>query len=111
MRSLIRRASHLRGDRGSVTIEAALALAALVIVAAGMVGALSTMAAYIAAVDTAGAAARSYAIGVDFEPRAGIELDVREDSGLVVVTATADAPLGSMAATAIFPAEGAVGEY
>ena len=44
-------------DDGSVTIEAALALSSLVLVAAGIVGAIATLASYIAAVDMAGAAA------------------------------------------------------
>ena len=46
-------------DDGSVTIEAALALSSLVLVAAGIVGAIATLASYIAAVDMAGAAARA----------------------------------------------------
>lgn len=53
----------LRDDHGSVTVEAALALAALVTVAAAMIGGLATLAAYIGAVDVAGAAARAHAIG------------------------------------------------
>ena len=47
-------------DAGSVTIEAALALASLVIVAAGIVGGIATLSAHLAAVDAAGAAAVSY---------------------------------------------------
>ncbi|WP_408911799.1 hypothetical protein ACKFRJ_07380 [Corynebacterium kefirresidentii] len=61
-------------DDGSVTIEAALALSSLVLVAAGIVGAIATLASYIAAVDMAGAAARAHAIGVEYHP-------AREDAG------------------------------
>ena len=60
--------AHLTGERGSVTIEAALSLAVLVTVAAAIVAGISTMAAYVSAVDVAGAAARSHAIGVDYTP-------------------------------------------
>lgn len=93
-------------DRGSVTIEAALALTVLVIVAGGIITAVTTMAAHLAAVDIAGAAARSHAIGVDFEPaNADVTVDVTESGGLVTVTATVPATFGSRSATAVFPVE------
>ena len=47
-------------DAGSVTIEAALSLASLVIVAAGIVGGIATLSAHLAAIDAAGAAARAH---------------------------------------------------
>ena len=47
------------------TIEAALSLSALVVVAGVIVAALAAMGAYISAVDIAGAAARAHAIGLD----------------------------------------------
>ena len=47
------------------TIETALSLSALVTVAAAIVAGIATIAAYITAVDTAGAAARAHAIGVE----------------------------------------------
>ena len=53
------------------TIEAALSLSALVVVAGAIVAALATMGAYISAVDIAGAAARAHAIGLDYDPPAG----------------------------------------
>lgn len=96
----------LHDDTGSVTVEAALSLSVLVTVAAAVVGGVATMAAYIAAVDTAGAAARSHAIGVDFAPpRDGVVVEVSEAEGMVTVTATVKAPLRSMSASAVYPVE------
>lgn len=94
----------LRGDRGSVTIEAALALASLVIVSAGIVGAIATLAAQVAAVDAAGAAARAHAIGLSYEPPRG-SVQVQTSAGLVTVTAQVPAVFGTMSAEAIFPVE------
>lgn len=93
-------------DRGSVTIEAALSLSVLIIVAAAIVGAMATMAAYISAVDIAGAAARAYAIGVEYQPpRSDISVSVGESAGLVTVTASVPGVIGTMSADAAFPAE------
>ncbi|MGD7002148.1 hypothetical protein [Corynebacterium halotolerans] len=91
-------------DRGSVTVEAALALTSLVIVCAGMVAAIATLAAQVAAVDAAGAAARSHAIGVIYHPPRG---DIRLSTSAGLVTATAEVPgvVGTMRATAVFPVE------
>lgn len=98
--------SRIGNDAGSVTVEAALALSSLVIVAAGIIGGISTMAAHIAAVDTAGAAARSHAVGVPYEPGdADITVEVRESGGLITAEATASAVFMDMSATAIYPAE------
>ncbi|MDY5784956.1 MULTISPECIES: hypothetical protein [unclassified Corynebacterium] len=94
----------LRDDTGSVTVEAALSLTVLVTVAAAIVGAIATMAAYIAAVDIAGAAARSHAIGVDFDPPRG-SVSVSEAAGQVTVTATVPGPVVEVRATAIYPVE------
>lgn len=91
-------------DRGSVTVEAALSLAVLVTLAAAIVAGIATLAAYISAVDIAGAAARSHAIGVDFTPGRGT-VEVHESAGLVHVTAVVDAPLTPMSARATFPVE------
>ncbi|QPK83406.1 hypothetical protein G7Y29_00840 [Corynebacterium qintianiae] len=91
-------------DRGSVTVEAALSLAVLVTVAAAIVAGIATMAAYISAVDIAGAAARSHAIGVDFTPARG-SVRVSETGGMVEVTAVVPAPISPMTATASFPVE------
>lgn len=96
----------LGNDRGSVTIEAALSLAVLVTVAAAIVAGISTMAAYISAVDIAGAAARSHAIGVPYEaPRSGASVSVAEESGIVRVTVEVPAAVRTMRATAAYPVE------
>ncbi|KKO80510.1 hypothetical protein WU87_04940 [Corynebacterium minutissimum] len=95
-------------DAGSVTIEAALSLFALVIVAAGIVGGIATLSAHLAAVDAAGAAARSAAIGVDYH-RDGVTVSLSESSGLITAEAAVPAPLGTMRAQAVFPAEMAAG--
>lgn len=95
---------HVLDDVGSVTIEAALALASLVIVAAGIVGGIATLSAHLAAVDAAGAAARSAAIGVDYQHE-GVTVTITESSGLVTAEAAVPAPLGTMRAQAVFPAE------
>lgn len=93
-------------DRGSVTIEAALSLSVLIIVAAAIVGAIATMAAYISAVDIAGAAARAHAIGVEYQPpRSDVSVQVGESAGLVTVTASVPGVIGTMTADAVFPAE------
>lgn len=91
-------------DRGSVTVEAALSLSALVLVCALVVGAVATMAAHVAAVDAAGAAARAHAIGVDYAPPRG-RVRVTEAAGTVTATAEIPAVLGTMRAEAVFPVE------
>ncbi|MDO4685101.1 MAG: hypothetical protein Q4A92_01015 [Corynebacterium sp.] len=92
------------GDRGSTTIEAAIGIGSLVSVAALAVAGLATLAAYISAVDIAGAAARSYAIGVDFQPTRG-EVTYTQDGTFVTATATVNGPLKPMEAHAVFPVE------
>ena len=86
------------------TVETALSLAALVVVTAAIVGGIATVAAYVAAVDLAGAAARAYAIGVDYSAPRG-EVAVSEHAGLATATASIPAPIGTMRATAVFPVE------
>ncbi|MCQ4621732.1 hypothetical protein KBX19_11005 [Corynebacterium sp. CCUG 71335] len=96
----------LVADRGSVTIEAALSLSVLVTVAAAIVAGISTMASYITAVDVAGAAARSHAIGITYTPpRDGISVTVTEDAEVVRVTAEVPATIRPMRATAVYPVE------
>ncbi|WJY64934.1 hypothetical protein CAQUA_00970 [Corynebacterium aquatimens] len=97
-------AQALVGDRGSVTIEAALALASLVIVAAAIIAGVSTMAAYLSAIDIAGAAARSHAIGVDYNPPRGAVVITQSD-GMVTATARVPSPLRTMSAHASYPVE------
>lgn len=98
-------ARGLADDRGSVTIEAAFALAALVIVTALIIGAIATVSAYIAAIDAASAAARAHAIGVDYHPPGEAEISIAEASGLVTVTAEVPAVFGTRSASAIYPVE------
>ncbi|AKE38190.1 Hypothetical Protein NG00_00177 [Corynebacterium camporealensis] len=96
----------IRDDSGSVTVEAALALSSLVILAAGIIGAIATLAAHLSAVDTAGAAARSHAIGIEYQPpREGTTVTVSDNGGLVTAEATVPAVFGEMSAHAVFPAE------
>ncbi|MFP7365074.1 hypothetical protein SFC07_04725 [Corynebacterium callunae] len=101
-----RRKAHLlwAEERGSVSIEAALALSAMVVVCALSVAALATLAAYLAATDAAGAAARAYAIGEDFEPVRG-SVHTVENAGLLTATVTIPAPFGEISAHAIYPVE------
>lgn len=94
----------MRDDAGSVSLEAAIASAALLIFTSGLIGVLATFAAYIAAIDTAGAAARSYAIGVEYEPERG-SIEIAEQGDYVSVTATMQAPFGAVNATATYPKE------
>lgn len=91
-------------DRGSVTIEAALALASLIVVAAAIIGAMATMAAKLSAVDIAGAAARAHAVGLTYDPPHGT-VAIQEQGGLITVTADVPAPLGTMSARAVRPVE------
>ncbi|QGU03594.1 hypothetical protein [Corynebacterium comes] len=86
------------------TIESALGLGSLVAVCGLIVGAIATMAAHLAAVDAAGAAARSHAIGVDYHPVRG-EVSVTESGGLATATATVPSPLGNRTHRAVFPVE------
>lgn len=91
-------------DRGSVTIEAALALSSVVLVCGLIVGAIATMAAHVAAVDVAGAAARSHAIGVDYVPPRG-EVVISQSGAMVTATARVPAVFGTRTHVAVFPVE------
>lgn len=83
-----------------MTVEAAVASAALVAFFSAMVGALAYLAAYLAAVDTAGAAARAHAVGIELvEQRERVT--VAEEGGVITVTAT----VGPATARAVFPVE------
>ncbi|WP_342318890.1 hypothetical protein [Corynebacterium mayonis] len=86
------------------TIEGALSLTVLITVTAAIISGVATMAAYISAVDIAGAAARAHAIGVDYEPPRGT-VSVGQAGGVVTVTAEVPAPLRTMSATAVYPVE------
>lgn len=91
-------------DRGAVSVEAALALSALVVVTGLIVAVLATLAAHLAAVDAAGAAARAHAIGVEFIPGRGA-LSITESGGLLTATVSVPAPFGEVSADAVFPVE------
>lgn len=86
------------------TIETALSLTVLVTVTAAIVAGIATIAAYITAVDIAGAAARASAIGVAYAPPRGT-VEVSEGAGLVTATARVPAAIGTMRAQAVFPVE------
>lgn len=86
------------------TIETALSLSALVVVTAAIVGGIATVAAYITAVDIAGAAARAHALGVEYTAPRG-DVSVTENTGLATAEASVPAPIGTMRATAVFPVE------
>ena len=86
------------------TIETALSMTVLVTVTAAIVAGVATIAAYISAVDIAGAAARSAAIGIAYEPPRG-EVVITESAGLVTATARVPAAIGTMDAQAIYPVE------
>lgn len=94
----------LKNDRGSVTIEAAIALSALVIVAAAIFAGMAALGARLSAIDIAGAAARSHAIGIDYQPPTG-EVHITINDGLVTAEAKVNSPFGAMTAQAIFPQE------
>ena len=95
----LRPVRRLRDERGSVTIEAAFALAALIIVTSLIIGAP------ISALDAASAAARAHAIGVDYQPPNSAEISVQEAAGLVTVTAEVPAVFGTRSASAVYPVE------
>ena len=95
---------QLKNDRGSVTVEAAVVLSALVIVAAAIFSGMAALGARLSAIDIAGAAARAHAIGIDYTPPVGdVTVDVRD--GIVSVTANVGSPFGSMTAHAVYPQE------
>lgn len=94
----------LSGDHGSVSVEAALALSALVVVSGLIIAAMATLAAYLAAVDGAGAAARAHAIGETFAPSRG-SVSVAEAGGLITATMSIPAAFGEVSAHAVFPLE------
>ncbi|KZM68666.1 TadE family type IV pilus minor pilin [Nocardia terpenica] len=88
------------GDRGAVTVEAAIALAALVVAVLVCLGALLAVSAQIRCVDAAREAARLAARGADTDavPAAhriappGARISVRTDGDRVVAVVSARAP-------------------
>ncbi|EEW50923.1 hypothetical protein HMPREF0290_0503 [Corynebacterium efficiens YS-314] len=91
-------------EEGSVSIEAALALSSLVVVSALIIGVLTTLALYVAAVGGAGAAARAHAIGETYHPPRGV-VSFEEHGGLVTATVSIPATVGEVSASAVFPRE------
>ncbi|WP_280397467.1 TadE family type IV pilus minor pilin [Nocardia carnea] len=91
----------LRGDRGSVTVEAAIALGALAAAVALCVGAVFAAVAQVRCVDAAREAARLAARGdrAAAVPTArrvapdGADISLRDEGNRVVAVVTADAPL------------------
>jgi hypothetical protein len=100
-RSTIRWYSSRGGDRGAVTVEAAVALAALVAVLVMCVGGLLAAATQVRCVDAAREAARLRARGADGDAVAaarriappGAEVTVRVEGDGVSATVTARTPL------------------
>jgi len=86
------------------TIEAAFGIGSLITVCALIVAGIATMTAHLTAVDIAGAAARSHAIGVDYRPPRG-SVDIHEHAGQATATATVPSPLGPRRHEAVFPVE------
>ena len=88
---------RLTGDRGATTIEAAFAIAALVVVLSVCVAGLTAISMQVRCIDAAREAARLAARGDDGDALQahesiapyGAKLDIRRDGGLVVATVTA----------------------
>jgi Flp pilus assembly protein TadG len=96
------RLSRLRGDdSGAVTVEAAIVLAAIVVVLVLCLGAVLAGSMHVQCVDAAREAARLAARGDDVNAvavarkvaPAGAEVAVRKDGSLTVATVTAHTPL------------------
>ncbi|MFF0818480.1 TadE family type IV pilus minor pilin [Rhodococcus sp. NPDC003318] len=105
-------------DRGAVTVEAAIALASIVVVVTLCVGAVLAATAQIRCIDAAREAARLVARGDGDEAvaaarrvaPAGARIEVREDGGHVVARVTVDAallPALDLSAEAVAVVEGA----
>ncbi len=89
------------GERGAVTVEAAIALAALLVVVVLCLGTLLAAAAQIRCVDAAREAARLAARGADAEARpaalrvapSGAQVSIRTDGDQVVAVVSVRVPL------------------
>ena len=93
-------------DNGSITIEAAISSAALIILTSLLIAGCATLAAHIAAIDTAHSTARALAIG-ETPPQGRIRTHTEIHDGWVTVHAHAPAPppFPDQHATAVFPQE------
>lgn len=96
----------MREDDGMVTLETAVGISSLLIVLILGIGALATIAQYMAAVDIAGAAARAHAIGVEYTPPRG-QVQITTEGGIATAHAQIPMPLHQVSASAYFPAEDA----
>ncbi|ASR38384.1 hypothetical protein BAY61_29075 [Prauserella marina] len=103
----------VRGERGSVTVEGAIALCALVAVFGVVVAGIGIAADVLRCTDAAGQAARLVAKGQSVLAEEavrrtgpdGVEVDIEQEGRLVVVTVSADAvggliPVGGVSARA-----------
>lgn len=117
-----RRLDVVRGDRGSVLLETAIAVPVLLAVAVALVWVVSLGAVYVRALDAAQTAARQVARGVPVDSARqhmgeGAQLSISEEAGLIRarVTQQAIAPVPflsglsiDIAAEAVALAEGTV---
>ncbi len=88
-----RRSVSASWDRGSVLLEVALAIPALVAVAIALTWAVSLGATYVRALDVAQSAARQVARGgVPGPAPGGFDTDVRVEAGLVIARVTTEVP-------------------
>ncbi|MCK7677667.1 hypothetical protein M0E84_06410 [Corynebacterium sp. CCM 9186] len=93
------------GEHGSVTIEAAISISALIVVCSLIAVGVGTLAAHVAAIDLAGAVARGHAIGREPEPGPGVRITVTENAGVVTAEVAVPSPLGEATASAFYPVE------
>lgn len=97
-------AAFLADDTGSVSVETAWGIGMLVVVAGIILSAMSAVGAQLTAIDQAGAAARSYAMGMNFTPEVG-EIRFEESDGFTTAIATVPTVFGTMSAEVVFPTE------
>jgi hypothetical protein len=91
-------------DRGVTSLETAWGIGILALVASMVLGGMSVLGAYVSAIDQAGAAARSRAIGVPYATE-GATVSYSESAGLTTATVSVPSVVGEISATAIFPTE------
>ena len=89
---------------GSVSVEVALSIGALVVFVSLLVGALAVVAAYISVIDTAGAAARAASLGLEYAPERG-SVTTFEEGEFIRAVATINAGLMEVSYEAKFPRE------
>ncbi|MEZ2121812.1 hypothetical protein [Corynebacterium sp. CCM 9203] len=92
-------------EHGSVTIEAAISISALIVFCAVIAAGVVTLSAHVAAIDLAGAVARAHAVGKEIHPGPGTRIAVTEHAGTVTATVSVPAPFGVATARAFYPVE------